>query len=231
MDKLKVPLGKHQGHTGVVTNRPRKHCILLLMGLRLKVYEKDWILQQLVLARKTPAIQADFEQRYGRPTTKDAISRLRKAKAEVIKDAQNALVTQGDQLAPGAINHRANKAIVKELDRHEEDSGFIDDLRRQLHDGIINRAKFDQEVTKYEALTIAELVKISDSMHKQSLKSSNTDPLTPADQAAFMLLMEGLKNGNPMQLIQVLNPTAAAPPIVESPEHPVGTPGQTVVLR
>lgn len=201
------------------------------MGVRLKIYEKDWLLQQLVLARKVPEIQADFKERYGRTVSDVTISKIKTSKAAVIKDAQNAMVLQGDQLAPGAINHRANKAIVKELDRHEEDSSHIDELRRQLHAGIINRAKFDLEVTKYEALTIAELVKISDSMHKQALRTGNTDPLTPQDQAAFALLMEGIKNGNPMQLIQVLNPQAfGARPSEESPVRPAGTPGQTVVL-
>lgn len=203
------------------------------MGYRLKIYEKDWLLQQLVLARKVSAIQADFKERYGRTVSDVTISLLRTKKAEVIKDAQNAMVLQGDQLAPGAINHRANKAIVKELDRHEEDAGEIDELRRKLHAGEIDRAKFDLEVTKYEALTIAELIKISDSMHKQSLRAGNTDPLTPEDQAAFAIIMDGLKSGNPMLLVQALNPTAfgTAPPTAESPAPRPGTPGATVVLQ
>lgn len=199
------------------------------MSVPLQDYHKQYIMQLLALGNTKKQIIEKLKKKYGRTINPITITRMKK-RPEVINnvnDAQDALTSRGELLGPALLKQKAYKLIDKKLDRALKDDSEIEKLRAQLQTGEIDRAKFDIECTRYEVLTVNELTKIAEVTHQHARKDGDENPLTPQDQAAFALLMQGIKHGNPMQLIQVLNPSAVpSAPNEESPAPPAGIPSQ-----
>lgn len=154
----------------------------------------------------------------------DTIGRIKQRRKLEIHDAHDVIAAGSELIGAAALKQKTHRLINRKLERAIEDDTEIDKLRAQLRAGEITRAKFDEECARYEVLTINELVKVSDSMHTQSKTEDDTGALTAQDQAALQLLVEGIRSGNPFQLVQVLNPNSVFRPSVESPAPPVGTP-------
>lgn len=169
-------------------------------------HQRDYIVQLLALGNTKPEIIKKFEERYHRRINPSTIIRLKKQQKEEIDEAHDVLAVRSEIVGAAALKQKTHRLINNRLDRAIEDESEIDKLRAQLKAGEITRDQFDREAARYEVLTITELTKLSDAMHQQA-KGSDEDPLlTPQDQAALQLIMQGINNGNPLQLIQVLNP-------------------------
>lgn len=175
-------------------------------GGPLPTYQREYIVQLLALGNTKPEIIKKFEERYHRRINPSTIIRLKKQQSVAIGEAHDVLATRSEIIGAAALKQKTHRLINTRLDRAIEDESVIDKLRNQLAAGEITRDEFDRDAARYEVLTINELTKLSDAMHNQA-KNSDEDPaLTPQDQAALQLLMQGINSGNPLQLIQVLNP-------------------------
>lgn len=192
------------------------------MAAPLPQYQRDYIVNLLAMGNTKPEIIRKFEERYKRKIHPTTIIRLKKQQAVAINDAHDKLAVGSELIGATALKQKAHRLINNRLDRAIDDESEIDKLSAKLKAGEITRSQFDEEAARYEVLTINELTKLSDSMHQQSKNEDDTSNLTPQDQAALAMLMQGINNGNPLQLIQVLNPQIH--PTVRSPEPPAGSP-------
>lgn len=185
-------------------------------------HQRDYIVQLLALGNTKPEIIEKFEERYKRRINPSTIIRLKKQQKSEIAEAHDVLAVRSEIVGANALKQKTHRLINNRLDRAIEDESEIDKLRAQLKAGEITRDMFDKECARYEVLTISELTKLSDAMHNQA-KGGDEDPvLSPQDQAALQMIMQGINNGNPLQLIQVLNPKVY--PNGESPAPQAGNP-------
>ncbi len=185
-------------------------------------HQRDYIVQLLALGNTKPEIIRKFEERYHRRINPSTIIRLKKAQKHEISEAHDVLAVRSEIVGANALKQKTHRLLNNRLDRAIEDESEIDKLRAQLKAGEITRDMFDKECARYEVLTITELTKLSDSMHNQA-KGGDEDPaLSPQDQAALQILMQGINQGNPLQLIQVLNPKVY--PNGENPAPQAGSP-------
>ena len=188
-------------------------------------YQRDYIVQLLALGNTKPQIIEKFEVRYGRRINPTTITRLKARQRDAVSDAHEVMANSSPMVGADALKQKTYKLINNRLDRAIEDESEIDKLRARFRAGEIDKKEFEMEAARYEVLTINELTKLSDAMHDQS-KGSDDDPnLSPQDHAALSMLVSGIQNGNPVQLIQVLNPTLNVSPNGGSPVPPVDTPG------
>lgn len=187
-------------------------------------YQRDYIVQLLALGNTKPEIIKKFEERYGRRIHPTTIIRLKKQQAIAIGEAHQVLATRSEIVGADALKQKTYRLINNRLDRAIDDETEIDKLRAQMRAGEISPKEFEMECARYEVLTIAELTKLSDAMHDQAKGNGDDPTLSPQDHAALSMLMQGINNGNPLQLIQVLNPTMNVNPTVRSQEPPVDIP-------
>lgn len=195
------------------------YCILNHMAGTLPQYQREYIVQLLALGNTKPEIIKKFEERYGRRIHPTTIIRLKKQNKNNIDDAHDVLAANSELVGAAAIKQKTYRLLDRKLDRAIEDETEIDKLRARFRAGEIDRLEFEKEVAVYEVLAVGELTKIADSMHQHSKAGGDDPPMSPADHAALQMLMAGINNGNPMALIQVLNPSAR--PNVESQVLPV----------
>ncbi len=183
-------------------------------------HQRDYIVQLLALGNTKPEIIKKFDQKYGRRIHPTTIIRLKKQQAVGIAEAHDVLASRSEIVGAAALKQKTYRLINNRLDRAIEDESEIDRLRARFRAGEIDAKEFEMESARYEALTISELTKLSDAMHDQSKGDDDSNTLSPQDHAALSMLMQGINNGNPLQLIQVLNPTINANPNVGSPVPP-----------
>lgn len=182
-------------------------------GKPLAYYERDFVIQMGVLGNTRSQIAEKFLTKYGRTINLRTVTRIWKESKDEMDEAQNAIVNQGMTLVTGdALKQSSYNVLARRLKRAEADESEIEKLRIKLRAGEITKHDFDRDCARYEQLTINELVKVADMGFVHGQKAGEGPALTPEDQAALALLTEGLKNGNPFQLIQVVNPTIHATP-------------------
>lgn len=187
-------------------------------------FQRDYIVQLLAMGNTKPEIIEKFEKRYGRRIHPTTIIRLKKQQKEAISDAHDVLAVGSELVGAAAIKQKAHRLLNNRLDRAIEDESEIDKLRAKMKAGEITPKQFEEESARYERLTITELTKLSDAMHTQSKGEDEQNMLTPQDHAALQMLMAGINNGNPLQLIQVLNPQLNVAPSGGSQAHHQDTP-------
>lgn len=176
-------------------------------GGPLAYYQKDYIMHLGVLGNTRAQIREKFIAKYSRPVNPRTISRIWKENKEQMDEAQNSIASQGMDMVTGdSLKQRSYKIMDRRLHRAETDESEIEKLRVQLRAGEITKQQFNASCAQYEQLTINELVKVAAMGFEHSQKGKEGPALTPEDQAALSLITEGLKSGNPFQLIQVLNP-------------------------
>lgn len=195
------------------------------MASNLPVYQREYIVQLLALGNTKPQIIEKFEDRYGRRIHPTTIIRLKKKYRRNIHDAHDIIAAGSDMVGAAALKQKSYRLLDRKLDQAIEDQTELDKLRLRLKAGEITKQEFDRESERYEVLTINELTKVADSMHTHTKQNNENEPLTPQDQAALQLLVEGIKSGNPFQLVQVINPRVrdSRP----SAENPVPQPGNS----
>ena len=197
-----------------------------IMAAPLPQYQREYIIQLLALGNTKPEIIRKFKQRYGRNVHPTTIIRLKKQNKASINDAHEVLALHSEVIGVDAIKQKAYRGINRKLDRAEQDESQLEVLRQKYRADEISKSEYDAEVARYEILTVRELTAIADSMHKHGQGEEGTAQLSPQDQAALQMLMAGINNGNPVQLMQVLNPQVNINPSVKTPEPPASTPGQ-----
>lgn len=187
----------------------------------LATYHKEFIIHMGVLGNTRAQVVEKFSERYHRPLHPRTVSKVWKENRETIDDAQRTITNQGLEILSGdALKQKSYSLIDKRLTRAQADESDIEKLRIQLKAGQITKQVFDVECSRYEQLTINELVKIADMGFEHSTKGGEGPALTPEDQAMLSAMTEGLRSGNPFQLIQVLNPKVY--PNGENPVHQAG---------
>lgn len=192
------------------------------MAANIPQFKKDYVLQLHALGVAPTDIGERFRERYGHTLSRRTIWRLKKDNKEDLKDAQNSIIGNPNIVSSPLLKQKTYRRLNRRLDRTEKDETEIERLRRQWQAGEIDQAKFEREVIKWEFMATNEIIKIADMSHTHSRHGDDETPMTAADQAALSLLSEGLKSGNPFQLIQVLNPKVS--PNEENPAPPVDTP-------
>lgn len=189
-------------------------------GKPLAYYERDFVIQLGVLGNSRQQIANKFLEKYGRTINLRTITRIWRESRDEMDEAQKSIINQGMTLVTGdALKQQSYTLLHRRMKRAEADESEIEKLRIKLRAGEISEGDFNLSCKKYEQLTINELVKVADLGFVHGQKSGEGPALTPEDQAALALLTEGLKNGNPFQLIQVLNPTINANPTSGMPAH------------
>lgn len=194
----------------------------MLMALPLPPYIREKIVNLFALGHDRPSIQKKIWEDYGRKVHLDTLSHIKRRYGKNIEDAHNHLATSLDTVGAAAIKAKAYRQIDRRLSRAEEDQSKIDELRTQLKAGEITKKEFNIEVARYEVLTTNELIKIADTMHSHTRREDEPGQLSPADQAALQMLVAGIQSGNPVQLIQVLNPNLRNAN-AETPAPPAGS--------
>jgi hypothetical protein len=190
-------------------------------GKPLAYYERQFVIQMGVLGNSRQQIANKFLEKYGRTINLRTVTRIWKESRDEMDEAQKAIQNQGLTIVTGdALKQKSYNVLNRRLERAEKDESEIEKLRIKLRAGEITLSDFNRDCAKYEQLTINELVKVADMGFVHSQKNGEGPALTPEDQAALAVLTEGLKNGNPLQLIQVLNPTInQAAPTAGTPVH------------
>lgn len=141
-----------------------------------------------------------------------------------IGEAHDAFASKSEIVGANALRQKSYRLLDRKLDRAINDDSEIDVLRAQLKAGEIDRKTFDFECAKYEVMTTRELTQIVDTMNKHGKGEDDSAALTPQDQALLSMIMQGINSGNPVQLVQILNPQIHASPNVGSPVPPAGNP-------
>ena len=178
----------------------------MLMAAPLKRHERNYVVQLLALGNTVKEITAKFEDRYKHSIHQTTISRIKSQNAVAISDAHEVLAGSSEIVGANALKQKTYKLIDKKLDRAIEDDDQIAILRQQLKAGEIDQEFFNIEYAKLEKISIRELTAIADSMHQHAKQGDEEPVLSAADQAALQLLMKGINSGNPLTLVQVLNP-------------------------
>jgi len=186
------------------------------MAAPLKQNEVALIVQSISLGDTRAETMAKFTKEFGRTINEITVSRVKARNLALIASTRQQIVNTG-AITALRLKERSYKIIDRRLNRAEADESEIDKLRVQLQKGEITQAVFKEKVAVYEQLTLNELIKVADHAVVAS-KGQDDDPPSAADQAAFAMLVQGIKSGNPIQLIQVLNPT------VNTQAAPAGNP-------
>lgn len=192
------------------------------MAAPLPQYKREYITSLLALGNTKAQIIAKVKKRYGHEIHPTTITRLKKQNALAIADAHDHIAAGSEIVGAAALKQKSYRLLDRKLDRALEDDSEIDKIRLKFRSGEIDKDEFDKEVARYEVLTINELTKVADSMHTHLKTAEDEQPLSPQDQAAMKMIMEGIKSGNPTVLVQALNPQAM--PSVETPARHPGSP-------
>lgn len=195
------------------------------MAAPLKTHERNYVIQLLSLGNTKAEIVAKFEAKYHRSIHHTTISRLKSKNAPAISEAHEIIAGGSEIIGANVLKQKTYRLMDRKLDRALEDDDQMALLRQQLKAGEIDQEFFNTEAAKLEKISIRELTAIADSMHTHAKQGDEEPALSAADQAALTLLMQGINSGNPMTLVQVLNPSLKIDrPIVESPAPPEDTP-------
>lgn len=182
-------------------------------GGPLAAYMKDYVVHLGVLGNTRAQIREKFHAKYNRPIHERTITKIWRDNKVQMDEAQNTIAQSGLEILTGdALKQRSYQLLDTRLKRAQSDESEIEKLRARFLAKEITAQEFDRECARYEQLTINELVKIADMGFEHAHKAGEGPALTPEDQAALTLLTEGLRSGNPLQLIQVLNPTVHVGP-------------------
>lgn len=174
--------------------------------------QKRWVVKRITENWKYADIIDEFEKKWDRRINTATVMRLKQKYLGSIQSAQSAIVEAG-AIQAATLKQQSYRLMQHKMNRAEADLTEIDKLRIQFQHGQITEKEYDVARSRYTELTVTELTKIADSAHNHS-KGSDEEPPSPGDKAALDMILKGIQSGNPVQLIQVLNPTIN--PVVKS---------------
>lgn len=171
----------------------------------LSANQKRWIVKRITLNHKYNDIIREFEEKFDRRINSATIMRLKQRHLGAITQGQAQLVETG-AIQAASLQQQSYRLLQRKMDRAEAHETDIQRLKRQYRDGEIEYDTLKRALETYEQLTVTELTNIANAAHAHS-KGHEDDAPTPADAAAMHMLVEGIRSGNPVQLVQILNPT------------------------
>lgn len=182
----------------------------------LSLNEKRWLVKRMTLNMKYADIIEKFEEKFGRTLNPITLSRLKQKQLGTITKAQAQIVEQG-AIQAASLQQQSYRLLQHKMNNAEEDVTQLDKLRKQWRNGEITDKEYKKRRQLYEDMTVGELTNIANAAHMHS-KGKEDDPHSPADDAAFNLLIEGIRAGNPVQVVQVLN-RGPGSPVASEPQN------------
>lgn len=172
--------------------------------------QKRWVVKRITENWKYADIIAEFEKKWQRRINTATIMRLKQKHLGSIQAGQSAIVEAG-AIQAATLKQQSYRLMQHRMNRAEKDTTELDKLRLQWQNGEISDKEYDFQRSRYTELTVVELTKIADSAHNHA-KGADEEPPSPGDKAALDMILEGIRSGNPVNLIQVLNPTITPRP-------------------
>lgn len=148
-------------------------------------------------------IQDAFKKKFNRTVSSVSLTRLKNKHIEIITSAQKVAIEQ-TAIAAATLKDKSYRLLEHRMDAALEDEGDIAELRRKLRAGEISRADYDRDVQMYTQLSVTELTKIADVTHIHAKDEGGSN--VPQDKAAMEMLLEGIRQGNTVQLVQIVGP-------------------------
>lgn len=184
---------------------------------RLTTEQRAFVVNKLASGRTQSEIIEAFEAEFDRSIVKQTISKIRKQSQYQIETTAQSIEDRAISTAK-AIKARSYTLIDSKLKRALADEDKLLTLRQRYLDSEITWKEYQHQLHGFTELTTNELVKIADTMHNHTKKDEDEAP--SADRAALEALVEGIRSGNPVQLVQILNgstssgnPPASPPPV------------------
>lgn len=163
------------------------------------------MLKRITLRMPHRHIARDFEDKFGRPISPVTVARLRKRHLLAITSAQSQIV-ESAAIDAAALKQQSYRLLERKMGNAEDDATELDKLRSQFQRGDIDEEVYKAKRKLYSELTVTELTNIANATFSHT-KGQEAPPPSATDVAAMQSLVEGIKSGNPVALIQVLNQT------------------------
>lgn len=170
---------------------------------------EESIVKQLVRKKAHKDIVAHVKKEFDRHVNIQTIGKIRARNLERITNAQSLVQTNAAVQAID-IQNRAYRLLDKKLERAEVQDDEMEKIRKKYRDGQIDHAEYRRRIEAYENVTIGQISQVLTSVKED--KNAPKGVISPEDQAALELLAEGIRSGNPVNLIQILNQTTGENP-------------------
>lgn len=167
--------------------------------------QKSWIIKRITLNNSYTEIKKEFQIKFGRSLNIMTISRLKNKHIDVVTAGKNKII-ENAAIESAAIKQQSYRLLARKMDRAEEDMTELDKLRRLFQTGQIDSKEYKRRRTLYEDLTVSELTNVANAAHSH-MKGIEDEAARPEDAAALKMLVASIQSGNPVNLIQMLNPT------------------------
>lgn len=170
---------------------------------------EESIVRQLVQKKSYKDIVAHVNNKFERKINVQTVGRIRNRNLERIINARE-LVVKNAAIEAIDIQQRAYRLIDKKLERAEIQDDEMEKIRKKYRDGTISRAEYLLQIESYEQVTLSQISQVLGAV-KDDKKQAGAE-MTPADTAALQLMVEGIKSGNPINLVQILRQTSEQSP-------------------
>ena len=102
------------------------------------------------------------------------------------------------------LKTKANNLIGRKLDKATADFDEIQKIRQEFRNGFITKHEYDIQMKTLETMTVGELAQISKEASTQ-VKAEDPNEPTAQDAATLALMLEAIRSGNPINIIQAVN--------------------------
>ena len=172
---------------------------------RLSQNQQRWIVKRITLNKSHKEIQAEFTEKFSRTISSVTLTRLKRKHSLAITSHQMAIVEAGAVQA-ASLKNQSYRLLERRMNAAEADETHLEKLRRELQTGEITRKEYEWACRAYINLSVSDLTSIAN-MAQSHTKGEDDPNAGPQDSAALDILLEGIRSGNAVQLVQVLNPT------------------------
>lgn len=127
---------------------------------------------------------------------------ISKRESTTVEVMQNQIIKDA-AVSASSLKNKANNLLARKLDMAENDMDKIQELREDYRNGIITKHEFDVQMATFEKITVNELATISKEATAQ-MKAEDPNEPTAQDAAALAMMLEAIRAGNPINIIQTL---------------------------
>lgn len=99
------------------------------------------------------------------------LTNIKKRNYDKLDQFREAIIKE-EAATASVLHQRSNKMLQKKLDKADQDTDYLQELKQKYVDGEIDIKEFNQQVEKLEEVSIDQLLKISKEMHSQTSGSS-----------------------------------------------------------
>lgn len=170
---------------------------------------EESIVRQLVQKKSYKDIVKHINDKFERKINVQTVGRIRNRNLERIINARE-LVVKNAAVQAIDIQQRAYRLLDKKLERAEVQDDEMEKIRKKYRAGLLSRGEYLAEIESYEQVTLSQIAQVLGSVKDD--KKAGAPEMTPADTAALQLMVEGIKAGNPINLVQILRQTSEQSP-------------------